>query len=103
MLQRLQKANDEVDRIDSQIILWQKRRKEAVERRKTIENEEIVRIVRSFRMNSHEMYELLDGLQSGKLGFQEINAMKEDYADHGDVSGQKSEMEGADSHEKEEA
>lgn len=78
MILRLERANDEVDRLERKIRMYQQQKKAAMERRKAVEDEEIVKSVRNLKLNRSELFELLKGLEDGSVGFSEIEQIKED-------------------------
>ena len=78
MILRLERANDEVDRLERKIRMYQQQKKAAMERRKAVEDEEIVKSVRNLKLNRSELFELLKGLEDGSVGFSEIEQIKEE-------------------------
>ncbi len=64
---RLERAIDEVERVDRKILMYQNLKKEALTRLKQTENEEIVKSVRSMHLNRRQILELVKGIQEGTL------------------------------------
>ena len=64
---RLERVIDEVNRIERKIMMYQNLKKEALIRLKQVENEEIIRSVRSLKLNREELLELLKGMQENTV------------------------------------
>lgn len=75
---RLERAIDEVNRIERKIMMYQNQKKEAVARLKLVENEEIIKSVRSMNLKRDELVELLKGLQDGTVTFPDITKQETD-------------------------
>lgn len=69
---RLERAIDEVNRIERKIMMYQNQKKEASARLKLIENEEIIRSIRTLNLKRDELVELLKGLQEGTVTFSDV-------------------------------
>ena len=69
---RLERAIDEVNRIERKIMMYQNQKKEASARLKLIENEEIIRSIRTLNLKRDELVELLKGLQDGTVTFSDV-------------------------------
>ena len=72
MLLRLERANDEVDRIERKIMMYQEQKKAALERRKKVEDEEIVRGIRMLKLDRKGLFKLLKGLEDGSVEFSDV-------------------------------
>ena len=72
MSMRLERAIDEVNRIERRIQMYQNQKREAMARLKLVENEEIIRSVRAMNLNRNDLVNLLKGLQEGKVTFSDI-------------------------------
>lgn len=66
---RLERAIAEVERIDRKILTYQEQKKAAAARLRQVENEEIIRSVRSLKLDGRELAGLLKGLQEGTARF----------------------------------
>ncbi|MBR1634347.1 MAG: DUF4315 family protein [Lachnospiraceae bacterium] len=96
---RLERAIGEVERIDRKILMYQNQKKEAEARLRQIENEEIIRSVRSLKMNRTELAGLLRGLQEGTvrlLGTDADGRMRDGAAGGAAPAGKKEERENHD-------
>ena len=69
MSARLDRAIAEVERIDRKIILYQEQKKGALARLRQVENEEIIRAVRTMNLSRRELSDMLKGMQEGTLSF----------------------------------
>ena len=75
MSTRLEKVNEEIKRIEKRIALQQDQLKGALQRRKMIENEEIVRSFRSLNLDHGDLAVVIRGLQSGGIGVDDIKKL----------------------------
>lgn len=75
MSTRLEKINEEIRRIEKRIALQQDQLKGALQRRKQIENEEIIRSFRSLKLNHGELANVVKGLQDGRVTLQDIKIL----------------------------
>ena len=66
---RLERAIDEVNRIERKIMMYQNQKKEAMARLKIVENEEIIKSIRALNLDRDGLVELLKGLQEGTVTF----------------------------------
>ena len=71
MVSRLERANDEVDRIGQKITMMKEQLKAAEERRRLIENEETVAAIRKLGLGREALVGLLARLQAGELALNE--------------------------------
>lgn len=69
---RLERAIDEVNRIERKIMMYQNQKKEAMARLKLVENEEIVRSIRAMNLSRDDLVGLLKGLQDGTVTFSDV-------------------------------
>lgn len=69
---RLERAIDEVNRIERKIMMYQSQKKEAMARLKLVENEEIVRSIRAMNLSRDDLVGLLKGLQNGTVTFSDV-------------------------------
>ena len=69
---RLERAIDEVNRIERKIQLYQNQKKEAMARLKLVENEEIIKSIRTLNLDRNSLVELLKGIQDGTVTFSDI-------------------------------
>lgn len=67
---KLNRLLDEIQRTEEKIAVWQERLNVLNERRKQMENEEIVKSIRSMRLGSREMLVLMEGIQNGTVSIQ---------------------------------
>lgn len=67
---KLNRLLDEIQRTEEKIAAWQERLNVLNERRKQMENDEIVKSIRSMRLGSREMLALLEGIQNGTVSIQ---------------------------------
>lgn len=75
---RLERAIDEVNRIERKIQMYQNQKKEAMVRLKLVENEEIIKSVRAMNLNRNDLVALLKGLQDGTVTFLDAITEKAD-------------------------
>ena len=75
MSTRLKKINEEIKRMEKRIALLQDQLKGAIQRRKLIENEEIVRSFRTLKLDHKELSEIVAGLQNGTIGVSDIKRL----------------------------
>ena len=64
---RIEKAADDIDRIEQKLLMLQNQKKEAQARLRLVENEEIIRTIR-------QLAGLLDGLNEGTVSFSDAQA-----------------------------
>ena len=69
---RLQRAADDVARIERKLYQIQNQKKAAQEKLKLIENEEIVNCIRKLSLGREELIHLLEGIENGSITFSEI-------------------------------
>ena len=74
---RLERAIDEVNRIERKIMMYQNQKKEALARLKIVENEEIIKSIRALNLDRDGLVELLKGLQDGTVRFTDIKNREE--------------------------
>ena len=83
---RLERAIDEVNRIERKIQLYQNQKKEAMARLKLVENEEIIKSIRALNLDRNSLVELLKGIQDGTVTFSEVKE-KEDTHNTNPIGG----------------
>lgn len=64
---RLGRILDEIQRTEEKITAWQEHLKELHIRREQMENEQIIKSIRSMKLDSREMLSLLEGIQNGTV------------------------------------
>ena len=69
MNRKLERVLDEIQRTEKKIAEWQEHLKGLNVRRKQMEDAEIIRSVRSMKLDSHELLEVLDSIQNGTMDF----------------------------------
>ena len=67
MNRKLHRVLDEIQRTEKKIAEWQEHLKELKLLAEQLENQEIVKTIRSMKLDSHRMLELLEGIQSGTV------------------------------------
>lgn len=67
MNRKLHRVLEEIQRTERKISEWQKHLKELKLLAEQLENQEIVKTIRSMRLDSRRMLELLEGIQSGTV------------------------------------
>ena len=77
MSTRLEKINEEIKRIEKRIALQQDQLKGAIQRRKDIENEEIIRSFRTLNLDHKELVSVVNGLQNGTITVEDIRKLTE--------------------------
>lgn len=69
MNRKLNRILDEIQKTEERIAEWQEHLKELNIRKKQLEDAEIIKSVRSMRLNSRELLEVLDKIQNGTAVF----------------------------------
>ncbi len=67
MNRKLHRVLEEIQRTEKKIAEWQEHLKELKLLAEQLENQEIVKTIRSMKLDSHRMLELLEGIQSGTV------------------------------------
>lgn len=67
MNRKLHRVLEEIQRTERKISEWQEHLKELKLLAEQLENQEIVKTIRSMRLDSHRMLELLEGIQNGTV------------------------------------
>ena len=65
MNRKLHRVLDEIQKTEKKIAEWQEHLKELKLLEEQLENEEIIKTIRSMKLDSHQMLELLEGIQDG--------------------------------------
>ena len=99
MSTRLEKINEEIKRIEKKIALQQDQLKGAIQRRKDIENEEIIKSFRTLNLDHKELVSVVNGLQNGTITVEDIRKLAEtngkpdkEEADKGSEDGNKADV-----------
>ncbi len=69
MNRALRRVLSEIQRTEEKIEVWNKHLEELMVRKKQLEDEEILKSVRSMRLRSDELFAMLEGIQSGTISF----------------------------------
>lgn len=75
---RIERAIDDIDRMEQKLLLIQNQKKEAQARLKLVENEEIIRTIRQLKLGHRQLASLLDGLNEGTVSFSDVQAAVEE-------------------------
>ena len=67
MSKKLNRVLDEIQKTEEKIAVWQEHLRELNTLREQLENQEIVKTIRSMKLDSHRMLELLEGIQEGTV------------------------------------
>lgn len=67
MNRKLHRVLDEIRRTEKKIAEWQEHLKQLKLLAEQLENQEIVKTIRSMKLDSHRMLELLEGIQEGTV------------------------------------
>ena len=67
MNRKLHRVLDEIQKTEKKIAEWQEHLKELKLLEEQLENEEIIKTIRSMKLDSHQMLELLEGIQDGTV------------------------------------
>ena len=70
MNKRLNRVLDEIQKTENKIAEWQAHLRELNEQKKQMEDAEIIKSIRSMKLQGRELLELLTGLQEGTMSFQ---------------------------------
>ena len=66
---KLKRVNEEIEKIEARISEWQEQLKALKQQRKQLEDQEIIKSIRSMQMSGTDMLTLLDGIQNGNIRF----------------------------------
>jgi predicted RNA binding protein with dsRBD fold (UPF0201 family) len=66
---KLKRVNDEINKIETRISEWQNQLKLLKQQRKQLEDQEIIKAIRSMQLEGMDMVYLLDGIQKGSIVF----------------------------------
>lgn len=72
MNRALRRTLDEIQRAKKKIEDWERHLEELEARKRQLEDAEILKSVRSMKLESHELFALLEGIQSGTVSFPDI-------------------------------
>lgn len=67
MNRKLYRVLDEIKKTEEKIAEWQEHLRELKVLAEQLENKEIIKTIRSMKLDSHRMLELLEGIQSGTV------------------------------------
>lgn len=67
MSKKLNRVLDEIQKTEEKIAVWQEHLRELNTLREQLENQEIIKSIRSMKLDSRRMLELLEGIQSGTV------------------------------------
>ncbi len=67
MNRKLHRVLDEIQKTEKKIAEWQEHLKELKLLAEQLENAEIIKTIRSMKLDSHQMLELLEGIQDGTV------------------------------------
>ena len=70
---RLKRILEEIKKTEKRIAEWQEHLKDLNVRRKQLEDAEIVKSVRSMKLDSRQLLEVLDNIQNGAVSFGDID------------------------------
>lgn len=70
MSMKLKRVLDEIQKTEGKIAVWQEHLQELNLLREQLENQEIIKSVRSLKLDSRSMLELLNGIQNGTVPIQ---------------------------------
>ena len=71
---RLKRLLEEIRKTEKRIAEWQEHLKELNVRRKQMEDAEIIKSVRSMKLDSRQLLEVLDRIQNGAVSFMDVDA-----------------------------
>ena len=66
---KLNRVIEDIDKIEKKISEWQAQLKQLKQQRKQLEDQEIIKSIRSMQMSGADMLTLLDGIQNGNIRF----------------------------------
>ena len=78
MNKKLHRVLDEIQKTEEKIAAWQEHLGELNVQREMLEDAEIIKSVRSMRLNSRELLSVLEGVQNGTVILSEKSEMTED-------------------------
>ena len=78
MNKKLHRVLDEIQKTEEKIAAWQEHLGELNVQKEMLEDAEIIKSVRSMRLNSRELLSVLEGVQNGTVIFSEKPEMTED-------------------------
>ena len=66
---KLKRVIEEIEKIENKVSEWQDQLKHLRQQRKQLEDQEIIKSIRSMQMSGADMLTLLDGIQNGNIRF----------------------------------
>ena len=67
MSRKLHRVLDEIQKTEEKISVWQEQLKNLNVQREILENDEIIKSIRSMKLERRELLDVLEGLQNGKV------------------------------------
>lgn len=78
---RLKRILDEIQKTEQKIAEWQEHLKVLLVRKKQLEDAEIIKSIRSMKLDSRQLLEVLESIQNGKVPFSENAAASKEEDD----------------------
>ena len=66
---KLKRVIEEIEKIEKKVSEWQEQLKYLRQQRKQLEDQEIIKSIRSMQLSGADMLTLLDGIQNGNVRF----------------------------------
>lgn len=85
MNRKLHRVLDEIQKTEEKIAAWQEHLGELNVQKEMLEDAEIIKSVRSMRLNSRELLSVLEGVQNGTVILSEKPEMTEDFGSAGSM------------------
>jgi predicted RNase H-like nuclease (RuvC/YqgF family) len=68
-MKKLKRIVEEINKTEQKIAQWQEYLKQLRQQRKQLEDQEIIKTIRSMQLGGTEMLDMLDGIQNGSVVF----------------------------------
>jgi predicted RNase H-like nuclease (RuvC/YqgF family) len=68
-MKKLKRIVEEINKTEQKIAQWQEYLKQLRQQRKQLEDQEIIKTIRSMQLSGTEMLDMLDGIQNGSVVF----------------------------------
>jgi predicted RNase H-like nuclease (RuvC/YqgF family) len=68
-MKKLKRIVEEINKTEQKIAQWQEYLKQLRQQRKQLEDQEIIKTIRSMQLSGTEMLDMLDGIQNGSVIF----------------------------------
>lgn len=88
---KLHRVLDEIQKTEKKIAVWQEHLNELNAQKEILEDAEIIKSVRSMRLESRELLTVLEGVQNGTITLSE-NQEAEDFAEDGSAESRNQEQ-----------